>query len=288
MLLISGILQGIVSGMVIAFVTAGMTLIYRVSHITNFAHGSLLALAMYLTLDLSGRFSVDPLYLTIPMVPIMSIVGWTLYWGLVRPVRRQHHLLAVQLLLGLSFVFESLLLMRYGADLHSVRNALSARFVSILDTGFGLNALFAWVVAAVGLSALAAAVQFTDWGRKFRAVASDELASRLAGVSVERAEALSWMMGTAILGLIAPAMGSIVTLTPDMGMHYTVLALVTMIIGGMGSLIGTIWAGILVGIAQSVGLLYLPGSYGALLPYVLLIAVLILRPGGIASVIGRA
>jgi len=288
MLLVSGILQGIVSGMVIAFVSAGMTLIYRVSHIANFAHGSLLALALYLTLDLSRRFSVDPLYLTVPMVPIMSIVGWTMYWGLVRPVRRRHHLLAVQLLLGLSFVVDSLLLMRYGADLHLVRNTLSARFVSILGTGFGFNALFAWVVAALGLSALVAAMQFTDWGRKFRAVASDELAARLAGVSVERVEALCWMTSIAILGLIAPVMGSIVTLTPDMGLHYTVLALVTMIVGGMGSLVGTIWAGVLVGIAQSIGLLYLPGSYGALLPYALLVAVLIFFPGGIASLIGRS
>ena len=273
--------------MVIAFITAGMTLIYRVSHLTNFAHGSLLALALYLTLDLSRRVAVDPLYLAIPMVPVMSIVGWAVYWGLVRPVRRQHHLLTVQLLLGLSFVIDSLLLMRYGADLHSMRNFLSARFVNILNTGFGLNDLFAWTVAAAGLSALATSVQFSDWGRKFRAVASDELAARLAGALSERVEALSWILGAAMLGLIAPVMGSIVTLTPDMGLHYTVLALVTMIVGGMGSLIGTIVAGVLVGIMQSVGLLYLPGSYGALLPYALLVAVLIVRPGGVASLLGR-
>lgn len=96
------------------------------------------------------------------------------------------------------------------------------------------------------------------------------------------------MMSIAILGLIAPVMGSIVTMTPDMGLHYTVLALVTMIVGGMGSLVGTIWAGVLIGIAQSIGLLYLPGSYGALLPYALLVAVLIFFPGGIASLIGRS
>ncbi|MEO8847015.1 MAG: hypothetical protein ABI440_00065, partial [Casimicrobiaceae bacterium] len=186
MLLVSGILQGIVTGLVLAFVTAGMTLIYRVSHIANFAHGSLLALALYLTLDLSQRFAFDPLYLAIPLVPIMWLVGWALYWGLIRPVRRRHHLLAVQLLLGLSFVIESLLLMRYGADLHSVGNTLSSKYVTIIGTGFALNALFACAVAAAGLVALALAVQRTGWGRKLRAVASDELAARLAGVSVER------------------------------------------------------------------------------------------------------
>jgi branched-chain amino acid transport system permease protein len=288
MLLVSGILQGIVTGMVLAFVTAGMTLIYRVSGIANFAHGSLLALALYLTLDLSRRFAIDPLYLSIPLVPIMWFVGCALYWGLIRLVRNSHHLLIVQLLLGLSFVIESLLLMRYGADLHSISNGLSSRYATIAGTGFALNALFAFTVAAVGLLALAEAVQRTDWGRKLRAVASDELAARLAGISVERIEGLVWAAAVAILGLIAPAMASITTLTPDMGLHYTVLALVIMIVGGMGSLVGTIWAGVLVGIAQSVGLLYLPGSYGALLPYALLVGVLIVYPGGVASLLRRA
>jgi branched-chain amino acid transport system permease protein len=288
MLLVSGILQGIVTGMVLAFVTAGMTLIYRVSGIANFAHGSLLALALYLTLDLSRRFAIDPLYLSIPLVPIMWFVGCALYWGLIRLVRNSHHLLIVQLLLGLSFVIESLLLMRYGADLHSISNGLSSRYATIVGTGFALNALFAFTVAAAGLLALAEAVQRTDWGRKLRAVASDELAARLAGISVERIEGLVWAAAVAILGLIAPAMASITTLTPDMGLHYTVLALVIMIVGGMGSLVGTIWAGVLVGIAQSVGLLYLPGSYGALLPYALLVGVLIVYPGGVASLLRRA
>jgi branched-chain amino acid transport system permease protein len=288
MLVLSGILQGIVSGVIIAAVAAGMSLIYRVSHVTNFLHGSLLALALYVTLDLSRRFAIDPLYFSIPMVPIMGLVGLALYWTLIRPVRRRHHLLLVQLLLGASFVIDSLLLMRYGADLQSISNSLSARFVSILGTGFGLNELFASSISALALCTLATAVSLSDWGRKFRAVASDELASRLAGLSIEGVEAVSWMTGVAMLGLIAPAMGGVVTLTPDMGLHYTVLALVTMIVGGMGSLAGTILAGMLVGVAQSLGLLFLSGSYGALLPYALLVAVLIVRPGGVASIMGRA
>ena len=95
MLVLSGILQGIVSGVVIAAGAAGMSLIYRVSHVTNFLHGSLLALALYVTLDLSRRFAIEPLYLSIPMVPIMGLVGLALYWTLIRPVRRRHHLLRV-------------------------------------------------------------------------------------------------------------------------------------------------------------------------------------------------
>lgn len=287
MLIVSGILQGIVSGIVIAAVAAGMSLIYRVSHITNFLHGSLLALALYSTLALSWRTGVDPLYLTLPMAPLMAAVGLAVYWALIRPARGRHHLLLVQLLLGASFVVDSLLLMTFGADLQSISNGLSARFVTILGTGFGLHELASCLIAAVGLSALTGALHFSEWGRRFRAVASDELAARLAGVSVEGIEAATWATSIGLLGLIAPAMGAVVTLTPDMGLRYTVLALCTMIIGGMGSLFGAIWAGMLVGIAQAIGLLFLPGSYGALLPYVLLVIVLIFRPGGFASLVGR-
>ncbi len=287
MLVLSGILQGVVSGVVIAAVAAGMSLIYRVSHVTNFLHGSLLALALYVTLDLSRRFAIDPLYFSIPMVPIMGLVGLALYWTLIRPVRRRHHLLLVQLLLGASFVIDSLLLMRYGADLQSVSNSLSSRFVSIFGTGFGLNELFASAISALTLCMLAAAVNLSDWGRKFRAVASDELASRLAGVSVEGVEAVSWMTGIAMLGLIAPAMGWSRHAHSRHGPspHRACAGHDDHRRHGVAG--GTILAGILVGMAQSLGLLFLPGSYGALLPYALLVAVLIFRPAGVASMMGR-
>lgn len=287
-LLLSGIVQGVLTGLVLAFITSGMTVIYRISRVTNFAHGSLLALAMYLTFDLGRRVSIDPLWLSLIVAPVMGALGALLYWAFIRPLRRRHHLLAVQLLLGLSFVIDAFLLMRYGADLQSVKNGLSARYIRIFGTGFAMDAILASILAALGLAALTLAFQYSAWGRKTRAAASDELATKLAGVSVTWLEGTCWGLGMALLGLIAPALSSNTALTPDMGLHYTVLALVVLIVGGAGSIAGTIVAGMLIGIAQSLGLLYLPGSYGALLPYALLVAVLVLRPGGIAMMIGRA
>jgi len=286
-LVVSGFIQGILTGLMLAFLTAGMTLIYRISRITNFAHGSLFVLAMYLTFALSRLTDINPLLFAAVLAPLMACLGWALYWGLIHPIRTRHHLLAVQLLLGLSFVIDAVMLITFGGDLQSVENSFNSRFVHILGTGFTLTTIAGAAISLVGLGVLAVAMQRSDFGRHLRAAANDNLAARLAGLSVERLEGLTWAIGIGMLGLIAPPMSSIVTLTPDIGLQYTVLALVILIVGGMGSLVGTIFAGLVVGIAQSLGLLFLPGSFGALLPYALLVGVLMLRSGGLAALLVR-
>jgi branched-chain amino acid transport system permease protein len=287
-LVVSGLVQGILTGLMLAFLTAGMTLIYRISRMTNFAHGSLFVLAMYFTFALSRLTDINPLLFAMVLAPLMACLGWALYWGLIHPIRSRHHLLAVQLLLGLSFAIDAGMLIAFGGDLQVVENSFNSRFVHILDTGFTLTTIAGAAISFVGLSVLAIAIQRSDFGRHLRAVAGDNLAARLAGLSVERLEGLTWAVGIGILGIIAPPMSSIVTLTPDIGLQYTVLSLVILIVGGMGSLVGTIVAGLVVGIAQSLGLLFLPGSFGALLPYALLVGVLMLRPGGFAALLVRS
>jgi branched-chain amino acid transport system permease protein len=287
MLFFSGLVQGIVLGTVLALLTSGMTLIYRTSRIVNFAHGSLLAVAMYATYELHQRFGLDALWFPLIVAPAMFLLGLALYWGCIRPIRSAHHLAAIQLLLGFSIAIDALLLMRYGADLHTVDNAFSARFVTVLGTGYSLANLVAFGVAVAVLTALAFALRFTAWGRRLRAVAQDELAAKLCGVSVLSVEAITWALGIALLGAIAPLLGGIITLTPDMGLRYTVLALVILIVGGTDSLVGTIVAGILIGVVQTLGLLLLPGSYGSLLPYVLLVVVLVFRPSGVSALLRR-
>jgi len=286
-LAISGILQGVITGLILAFITCGMTMIYRISGVANFAHGSLFMLAMYLTLALSRVTSVNSMLLVVVTAPFMWCIGLVLYWALIRPIRTRHHLLVVQLLLGLSFAIDALLLISFGGDLQSLGNPFNSHFLHILGTGFSFTTLIGATLSLVGLIVLAALMRWSDFGRHLRAAAGDTLAARLAGIPVERLEGLTWAAGVAILGVIAPVTGSILTLSPEMGLHYTILSLVILIIGGRGSLVGTIFGGLAVGITQSLGLLFLPGSFGASLPYVLLIVVLVLHPGGLATLMGR-
>jgi branched-chain amino acid transport system permease protein len=288
MLFGAGIVQGIVLGVILALVTSGMTLIYRVTGIINFAHGSLLAVGMYLAYDLQRYWAVDPLVSSLAIGPLMALIGWALFQALIRPIRRQHHLLAVQVLLGLSFIIEAGLLMRYGADMRSAGNVFSGRFVTTLGVGIELTRIVAFVISVLGLSALGIALKRSDWGRRLRATAADELAAYLVGISVIRVEAWTWGIGVGILGLVGPVLSDVFKMTPDMGLRYTIVALVVVIIGGGRTMVGTVAGGLVVGLSETLGLLYLPGSYGGLMPYALLAAVLLVNPRAtLAMVRGR-
>ena len=273
---------------ILALVTSGMTLIYRVTGIINFAHGSLLAVGMYLAYDLQRYWAVDPLVSSLAIGPLMALIGWALFQALIRPIRRQHHLLAVQVLLGLSFIIEAGLLMRYGADMRSAGNVFSGRFVTTLGVGIELTRIVAFVISVLGLSALGIALKRSDWGRRLRATAADELAAYLVGISVIRVEAWTWGIGVGILGLVGPVLSDVFKMTPDMGLRYTIVALVVVIIGGGRTMVGTVVGGLVVGLSETLGLLYLPGSYGGLMPYALLAAVLLVNPRAtLAMVRGR-
>ena len=285
MLLVAGIVQGIVLGVILALMTSGMTLIYRVTGIINFAHGALMAVAMYLAYDLKRYWNVDPLVSSLAIGPIMAVAGWALFQAVIRPIRRQHHLLAVQVLLGLSFVIEALLLMRYGADMRSAESVFSGQFVTVLGVGIELTRAVAFVISVLGLTALGIALKFSDWGRRLRATAADELAAYLVGISVLRVEAWTWGVGVGILGLVGPVLADVFKMTPDMGLRYAIVALVVVIIGGGRTMAGTIIGGLLVGLSETLGLLYLPGSYGGLMPYALLAAVLLANPRAMLALV---
>jgi branched-chain amino acid transport system permease protein len=283
MLFVAGIVQGIVLGIILALVTSGMTLIYRVTGIINFAHGALMAIAMYLAFDLKRYWNVDPLLASLAIAPLMAVVGWALFWGLIRPIRGQHHLLTIQVLLGLSFVIEALLLMRYGADMRSAENVFSGKFVTVLGVGIEVTRAVAFLISLIGLTVLGIALRYSDWGRRLRATAADELAAYLVGIPVLRVEAWTWGVGIGVLGLVGPVLADVFKMTPDMGLRYAILALVVLIIGGGRTMAGTIVGGLLVGLAETLGLLYLPGSYGGLMPYALLAAVLLLNPAAVLA-----
>jgi len=288
MLFVAGVVQGIVLGIILALVTSGMTLIYRVTGIINFAHGALMAVAMYLAFDLQRSWGVDPLLSSLAIGPLMAIVGWTLFQVLIRPIRRRHHLLAIQVLLGLALVIEALLLMRYGADMRTAENVFSGRFTTVLGVGIELTRIVAFIVSVLGLTALGIALRRSDWGRRLRATAADEMAAHLVGISVTRVEAWTWGIGVAILGFVGPVLADVFKMTPDMGLRYTIVALMIVIIGGGRTMLGTIVGGLVVGLSETLGLLYLPGSYGGLMPYALLVLVLVVNPRAtLAMVRGR-
>jgi len=126
--------------------------------------------------------------------------------------------------MAITFVIEALLLMRYGADMRSAENVFSGRFVTVLGVGIEVTRAVAFLISLIGLTALGIALRYSDWGRRLRATAADELAAYLVGIPVLRVEAWTWGGGIGVLGLVGPVLADVFKMTPDMGLRYAILA----------------------------------------------------------------
>ena len=281
-ILLQATLQGIQMGAIYALIALSMTLIFSVSGLLNFAHGHLLALAMYGTLMLYRVFNLDN-YLAAPIIFIVFLfLGFVLFRSLVEPVLAKGGVLAgVQLTLGLVFVLQSLILMAFGGDYLSVPTLLSNKNLAVGGLFLSWPLLVASLVALLLAGLLYVALMRSDFGRQVRAIMQNSNAAALMGIRINRIQLIAFGIGIGLLGMTGPIVVAQFTLTPTMGLDFTLIALIIMVIGGLGSFIGSMIAGLLIGISGSLGSLYFGGIVGAMIPYIILLLVLLFRPNGL-------
>jgi branched-chain amino acid transport system permease protein len=283
--LVQAVLTGLLSGGVYGLVALGLTLIFGVLDIINFAHGALLTVGMYCSWALVDSFGLSP-YATLAItVPVMFLVGAAIQAGLIDRVLGQP--LENQLLLtfGVAIVAENLLLVGFGADPRSVSGGPGGS-LEIL----GATASWARIVAFFGALAIAGAVwallQRSRTGTAIRAVASNPGGARLVGVDVRRIYVITFGIGTACVGAAAALILPFTPLEPTAGATFTILAFVVVVLGGLGSVPGAILGGLLIGVAQEVGGVVFPAQSKLLAVFIVFLAVLFLRPQGLLK--GRA
>jgi branched-chain amino acid transport system permease protein len=280
--LLQATVQGLQMGAIYALIALSMTLIFSVSGLLNFAHGGLLALAMYGTLVLYRVFHLDS-YLAAPFIFMgFLILGFVLFRSLVEPVLAKGGVLAgVQLTLGLVFVLQSLMLITFGGDYLSVPTVLSNKNLVL----GGL--VMPWPLLVASLVALALAIllyfvlMHTDFGRQVRAIMQNASAAALMGIRIGRIQLVAFSIGIGLLGLTGPVIIAQFTLTPIMGLDFTLIALIIMVVGGLGSFAGSMIAGLVIGVSSSLGSLFFGGVVGAMIPYGVLLLVLLFRPNGL-------
>lgn len=276
------ILQGLQMGAIYALIALSMTLIFSVSGLLNFAHGDLLALAMYGTFVLHRALGIDS-YLAAPLIfAIFLLIGFVLFRSLIEPVLlKGGELAGVQLTLGVVFVIQSLLLMTFGGDYHSVPTILSNRNLVMGPLTMQWSLLVGSGVAVVLAALLFIVLMRTDFGRQVRAIMQNSDAAALMGIRINRVRLVAFGVGVGLLGLTGPVVIAQFTLTPVMGLDFTLIALIIMVVGGLGSFLGSMLAGLIIGISGSVGSLYFGGVIGAMIPYAVLLLVLLFRPNGL-------
>ena len=280
-ILFPAVLNGLTTGAVYALVALGLTLIYGVLHIINFAHGASLMLALYAVFLLKDRFGIDPYLALVIVVPGMFVFGYALQRIVINRASHGKDENILLVTLGVAIVMENLALLLFKSDTRTIDTAYTLTTVAIGPAVIALPKLvaFAGALAVSGLMLLL--MKRTDLGRAIRAVAKEKQGARLMGIDVDHVYAMSFGIGLACLGAAACFLLPAYYVNPQVGSGFVLVAFTIVVLGGMGSFAGALAGGLLVGVVESVGGLYFGESLGQVGIFALFIAVLLLRPQGL-------
>jgi len=274
-------ISGVFLGSIYALVALGLTLIYGVLHIINFAHGSLLMLAMFAVFFLWNGFGIDPYLAMLIVVPGGFLFGYGLQRSVIGRTSHGRDEIILLVTLGISIIIENTALFFFSASERSVRVPYD------LD-GIDLGVTFAVYpeLAALGGSLLITLALWlfmtrTDTGKAIRAVAKERQGARLVGINVDHIFAVSFGIGTACVAAAASLLVPTYAVHPQIGYLFVLIAFTVVVLGGMGSFVGALVGGFLIGVTEQLGRLYLGESLGLITISVIFILVLLFRPTGL-------
>jgi branched-chain amino acid transport system permease protein len=280
-ILFSSVLNGLTTGAVYALIALGLTLIYGVLHIINFAHGAALMVALYAVYLLKDRLGIDP-YAALPLVVAgMFALGYGLQMFVINRASngRDENILLVTL--GLAIVLENLALVWFKSDTRTIDTDYALSTVMIGPAMIALPKIIAFCGALAVAAVLFWIIRNTDLGRAIRAVAHEKQGARLMGIDVEKVYALSFGIGMACLGAAACFLLPAYYVNPQVGSGFVLIAFTIVVLGGMGSFGGALVGGLLIGVVESIGGLFLGDSLGQMGIFAIFIAVLLFRPQGL-------
>jgi branched-chain amino acid transport system permease protein len=280
-ILFPSVLNGITTGAVYALIALGLTLIYGVLHIINFAHGAALMVALYAVYLLKTQLGIDP-YLALPIVvPGMFALGYALQRGIINRAGHGKDENILLVTLGISIVLENLALLVFKSDTRSIDTAYTLSTVAIGPAMIALPKLVAFAGALAASGLLMLILTRTDLGRAIRAVAKEKHGAKLMGIDVDHVYAMCFGIGLACLGAAACFLLPAYYVNPQVGAGFVPVAFTIVVLGGMGSFAGALLGGLLIGVVESLGGLFLGESLGQIGIFVVFIAVLLFRPQGL-------
>jgi len=271
----------VTTGAVYALIALGLTLIYGVLHIINFAHGAALMVALYAVYLLKAHLGIDP-YLALPIVvPGMFGLGYALQRGIINRAGHGKDEYILLVTLGISIVLENLALLVFKSDTRTIETPYTLMTVAIGPAMIALPKLVAFAGALATSAVLLLILTGTDLGRAIRAVAKEKHGAKLMGIDVDHVYALCFGIGLACLGAAACFLLPVYYVNPQVGAGFVPVAFTIAVLGGMGSFGGALAGGLLIGVVESLGGLYLGESLGQIGIFAVFIGVLLFRPQGL-------
>lgn len=280
-ILLSVVIQGLLTGLVYGLMALGLSVIFGVVRVVNFAHGEFAVIAMYAAFILFTALRLDPLITLLPIALAFFAVGYVLQATLINAfVGRPEHEQFI-LLVGLAIIIVNGLLMIFGPDARPTN--LPYAFDSFLIGPLIVDKvrIYAAVAALAVASALFAFFRYTRTGTAIRACADNLTAAAVVGLDVKRLYALTFGIGLACVGAAGTLLVTIADAAPNLAPAYTLLAFTIVIIGGLGSMAGALVGGVLIGVSEALAGFLIAPSMKSMFSFALLIAVLVLRPQGL-------
>lgn len=280
-LLIQALVTGVLIGGVFALLSVGLTLIWGVMRIINFAHGEFLMVGMYVVYFLVTKSRWDPYVTLLVSVPVLFVVGAAIFRLTIQPILAHPSMNQIMLTLGLSLILQNLALILFRADPLIAQTAYSRITFSLGPAIVRVPQLIAFAGSGLAAMLLYWFLQKTDAGRAIRAASQNREAAVLMGIDVRRTYLLAFGIGSACLGVAASLMVPFYYTSPTVGLWFGQVAFIVVVLGGMGNFIGALVGGQIIGLTEAFGAAILPGSLSRVFTFAIFILVLLFRPQGI-------
>ena len=277
------LVSGVMLGGMFALISIGLTLIWGVMKIINFAHGEFLMLGLYTAYFLVANVGFPP-YLTILItVPAVALIGIFIFKVTINPILKDPVMNLIMLTLGLSLILQNLALVAFKADVLSVRTAWTKRVIDVGGVVISVSQVICLIGAILTTLGIWWFLKSTDVGRAVRAAAQNPAAATLMGIDVPKIYLLAFGLGSATLGLAASLMIPFYYTSPTVGLFLGLIAFIVVVLGGMGNLFGCFLGGLIMGLAESLGAAIFPGSLSRVFSFGIFVLFLIFRPQGVLS-----
>jgi branched-chain amino acid transport system permease protein len=283
-IVVQAAMSGLLMGLIYALVAAGLSLIFGLMDVVNFAHGELLMVAMFATLVLHRALGADPLVLLPVVAAILFLVGMGIYRGLIAralSVNFNRGMVQIFVTFGLAILIRGAAQFTFGSEFQSVTGTwLANRSVQLGPIFLPLPQVAAGIVCLIAF-ALLLLVSRTEFGRALEATREDRDAVALIGIDRDRIFALGWGLGLGAVGIAGVMLATFYYVSPDVGANFAIIAYVTVALGGFGSLAGALVAGIVIGEIESLTALFVEPSLKQVGMFAIYLLVLMIRPRGL-------
>jgi branched-chain amino acid transport system permease protein len=280
-IVVEALLNGLMLGAIYALIALGLTLIYGVLHIVNFAHGALLTVAMFAVWLVCSRFSMDPYLAIVVVAPLMFALGYALQRFIIGPASRGKDNSILLVTLGLSIIIENALLAGFQSDTRTISTDYSFRVVELGPLLLSFPRVVGFCVTIVSTLALWLVLHQTDIGKAIRAVAKEKFGASLVGIDVAHVYAMTFAIGCVCLAVAACLLMPSFYVSPKTGAAFVLVAFTIVVLGGMGSVPGALIGGLLIGVVEAASGLFLGDSLGQIGIFLIFIVVLLVKPTGL-------